>query len=158
MNRQEVCEHPDLQNLTFKIELNERGQIIMTPVKVSYSLYQGEVGYLLRSMLKKGKTLVECAISTRKGTKVADVARISPERLERIRHEAECSVAPEICFELLSDSNTESEMQGKRQLCFEAGAEEVWTCSEEGNMSFYNIGGKLGESALAPGFPEKVEI
>ncbi|MDM8549434.1 hypothetical protein QUF72_05115 [Desulfobacterales bacterium HSG2] len=33
MNWQEVCEHSDLQNLPFKIELNERGQIIMSPAK-----------------------------------------------------------------------------------------------------------------------------
>ena len=34
MQWHEVCEHPSLQNLPFKIELNERGQILMSPVKV----------------------------------------------------------------------------------------------------------------------------
>ena len=29
MNWQEVCEHPSLQDLPFKIELNEKGEIIM---------------------------------------------------------------------------------------------------------------------------------
>ncbi|GEM_PF-3004535 len=33
MNWQEVCEHSDLQNLPFKIELNERGQIIISSAK-----------------------------------------------------------------------------------------------------------------------------
>jgi hypothetical protein len=28
MNWQEICEHPDLQNLPFKIELNANGQIL----------------------------------------------------------------------------------------------------------------------------------
>lgn len=33
-NWQEVCEHPGLQNLPFKLEVNERGQIIMNAVRV----------------------------------------------------------------------------------------------------------------------------
>jgi len=37
MQWQEVCEHPSLQNLPFKIELNERGQVLMSPVKVYHS-------------------------------------------------------------------------------------------------------------------------
>ncbi len=43
MNWQQVCEHKDLQNLPFKIELNQRGQIIMSPAKVYHSAYQGEI-------------------------------------------------------------------------------------------------------------------
>lgn len=74
MQWQEVCNHPDLQNLPFKIELNERGQIVMSPVKVYHSAYQGEIGHWLRTLLNAGKTLPECAIKTRKGTKVADMA------------------------------------------------------------------------------------
>jgi len=37
MNWQEVCEHKSLQDLPFKIELNEYGKIIMSPVKVYHS-------------------------------------------------------------------------------------------------------------------------
>ena len=40
MNWQEVCEHPGLQNLPFKIELDEKGKILMSPVKVYHSVYQ----------------------------------------------------------------------------------------------------------------------
>ncbi len=39
MNWQEVCEHPSLQNLPFKIELDEYGNIVMSPVKIYHSLY-----------------------------------------------------------------------------------------------------------------------
>ena len=85
MNWEEVCEHPALHNLPFKIELNEYGEIIMNAVKVIHSLYQGEIEYLLRSLLKNGKTLPECAIKTEKGTKVADVAWASREGLKRSR-------------------------------------------------------------------------
>jgi len=74
MNWQEVCEHPSLKDLPFKIELDELGKIIMSPVKINHSILQGEIEFLLRSLLKGGKALSGCAIKTGKGTKVADVA------------------------------------------------------------------------------------
>jgi Uma2 family endonuclease len=157
MQWQEVCDHPSLKNLPFKIELNERGEIVMNAVKVIHSLYQGEIEFLLRSLLKTGKTLPECAIKTSRGTKVADVAWASRERVRLIRNEAECPVAPEICVEVHSSSNTEDEMQEKRNLYFESGASEVWLC-KDGAMSFYDRDGKLERSSLVPGFPAHIEI
>lgn len=158
MNWQQVCEHPDLKDLPFRIELNETGQIIMSPVSIMHSLYSGEIGQLLISILKKGKILSECAIKTRKGTKVADVAWVSPERLKIIRHESDASVAPEICVEVLSESDTDSEMRTKRRLYFENGALEVWICDLNGCMRFYNADRELETSELVPDFPEKIEI
>jgi len=158
MNWQQVCEHPDLRNLPFKLEMNERGQIIMSPVKVVHSVCQGEIEYLLRTQMKSGKAMPECAVSTRKGTKVADVVWASQERLERIRYETECSVAPEICVEVLSDSNTDEEMDEKKQLYFENGAQEVWICTQNGDISFHSSGGELKSSVLVPGFPKSIEI
>ncbi|MFK5969073.1 MAG: hypothetical protein QM487_02985 [Candidatus Marithrix sp.] len=90
MNWQQVCKHKDLQNLPFKIELNRRGQIIMSPAKVYHSAYQGEIEYLLRSLNKNGRTLPECAIWTKAGTKVADVAWVSNQRFIIIKNEIEC--------------------------------------------------------------------
>lgn len=92
MNWQEVCEHPSLQNLPFKIELNERGEVVMAPVKVVHSAYQGEIGFLLRSQRQGGKVLAGCAIHTVKGTKVADVAWASDARFATIKNETECLV------------------------------------------------------------------
>lgn len=157
MNWQEVCDHPSLQDLPFKIELNEKGEIIMNAVKVIHSLYQGEIEYLLRTLLKGGKTLPECAIKTSKGTKVADVAWATPDTVRKIKDEVECSVAPEICVEVLSSSNTEDEMREKVDLYFEKGAREVWIC-KNGVMCFYNADGKLESSIFAPSFPNKIEI
>lgn len=157
MNWEEVCEHPALQNLPFKIELNEYGEIVMNAVKVLHSLYQGEIEYLLRSLLKNGKTLPECAIKTDKGTKVADVAWSSRERIKTIKGEAECSVAPEICVELRSSCNTDEAMEEKRKLYFASGAKEVWLC-QDGAMSFYSSEGKLEKSILVPDFPGRIEL
>ena len=158
MNWQQVCETAELQNLPFKFELNERGQIIMSPVKVNHSLFQGEIEYWLRKSLKKGKTFPECAIKTRKGTKVADVVWASPERVEQIKHQAECLIAPEICIEVLSESNSDEEMREKQALYFEQAAQEVWICNEDGVISFYTPNGQVAHSALAPQFPQIVKI
>ncbi|BAP56750.1 hypothetical protein THII_2453 [Thioploca ingrica] len=158
MNWQEVCEHPELQNLPFKIELNANGQILMSPVKVLHSLYQGRIEYLLRSLLPLGEALPECAIKTSQGTKVADVAWVSAKRLAIIKYETECSIAPEICIEVCSRSNTDEEMTEKRTLYFERGAQEVWICDQNGQMSFYNPQGQLVQSKLVPKFPNKIEI
>jgi hypothetical protein len=57
MNWQEVCEHPSLQDLPFKIELNERGEIVMAPVKVVHSAYQGKISFFLGSLRKDGRVL-----------------------------------------------------------------------------------------------------
>ncbi len=157
MNWEEVCEHPALHNLPFKIELNEYGEIIMNAVKVIHSLYQGEIEYLLRSLLKNGKTLPECAIKTDKGTKVADVAWASRERIKTIKDETECSVAPEICVEVRSSSNTDEAMEEKRKLYFASGAKEVWLC-QDGAMSFYTVEGKVEKSILAPDFPGRIKV
>ena len=118
MQWQEVCEHPDLQNLPFKIELNETGKILMSPVKVYHSVFQGEIAALLKSYRKDGKVLTECAIQTHKGTKVADVAWASKEIFKKIRYETECSVAPELCMEILSFGNTSYEIEEKKSLYF----------------------------------------
>ena len=156
MNWLEVCEHPDLRNLPFKIELDETGKIIMSPTKVDHSIYQGEIASQLHTLSSTGKTLMGCPIATRKGTKVADVAWASSERLATIQPEIECSIAPELCVEVLSSINTRQEMPAKRQLYFERGALEVWLCDADGRMTFFDPTGQLERSALFPDFPVQI--
>lgn len=158
MDWQQVCEHPDLQNLPFKIELDETGKVIMSPVKLYHSFFQGRIAVLLEKFLSGGLALSECAIKTRKGTKVADVAWVSLDRWQQIKHQTEASIAPEICVEVLSESNTEQEMTEKRQLYFEQGAKEVWLCSEQGDMRFFNNLHELVHSELVPEFPLRIEV
>ena len=155
MQWQEVCEHPSLQNLPFKIELNEWGQILMSPVKVYHSAFRGKITRLLP---ENGIVLPECAITTTKGTKVADIAWCSEQRFKLIEHEAECSIAPELCIEVISSSNTKMEMEEKRQLYISAGAIEFWVCNEEGEVKFFDANGQLKASNLVPSFPSKVRI
>lgn len=158
MNWQQVCEHPDLRNLPFKIELNETGKIIMSPVNFNHSLFQGEIAFILRTLLPNGKAIPGCAIKTCKGAKAADVAWVSSKLINKLKSLSEITIAPEICVEVISPSNTNQEMKEKRRLYFEVGAKEVWICNEQGKMCFFNAQQQLIHSKLAPEFPTKIEI
>ena len=158
MNWQQVCADKNLRNLPFKIELNEYGQIVMSPMKVIHSLLQGEIEALLKKYLLDGKTFPECAVYTRQGTKVADVVWVSDHRLQQIKYETECSIAPEICIEVLSDSNSEKEMQIKKELYFQQQAREFWLCDQQGKMRFFNPESELIHSELVPQFPDLIEV
>jgi Uma2 family endonuclease len=156
MNWQEVCENSDLQNLPFKIELNERGQILMSPVEVYHSAFQGKIVALLHINIGRGEILTECAIKTDRGAKVADVAWSSSERFKTIRTETECSIAPEICVEVVSEGNIAAEMSEKRMLYFARSVLEVWICDEHGRLKFYDNNGELDTSRLTSNFPRQI--
>ena len=156
MTWKKICDSGNLKDLPFKIETNQQGQLLMTPVKVYHSLFQGKIIGLLYAHLRGGEALAECAIRTEKGTKVADVAWVSTQRLQQIQNEAECSVAPEICIEVMSRANSEEEMEEKRALYFSNGAEEVWICDRNGHFTFFLSSEESGISLLAPNFPESL--
>ena len=158
MNWEEVTKNPNLRDLPFKIELNEWGHIVMNPVKLSHSAYQGEIGKIMSNLRDDGLVLSECAVWTRKGTKVADVAWFSDERWRKQKGNAEATIAPEICVEVLSMSNSAYEMEVKRKLYFEQSAQEFWICDEYGNISFYSAKRKLAKSKMFPEFQKRVEI
>jgi Uma2 family endonuclease len=157
MRWEEVCENRQLQDLPFKIELNKWGQIVMSPVKIKHSFYQGRIQRLLESLLKTGEVMPECAIDTSDGVKVADVVWCSAERFDRIQEQVSASIAPEICIEVKSGGNTLAEMEFKQRLYFEAGAKELWICNEQGQITFSNEQSELDRSALVPGFPQLIQ-
>ncbi|BAP55705.1 hypothetical protein THII_1408 [Thioploca ingrica] len=157
MNWQQICEDPQLRNLPYKIELNETGQLIMTPARLIHGAYQARIVRILAKILPSGECITECAINTPKGTKVADVAWFSSQRWEQVKAQYESPIAPEICVEILSPSNSKVEINTKKRLYFAAGAEEVWTCDEQGKLSFWNQTGELEQSGLAHGFPERID-
>ena len=156
MQWQEACENQNLKNLPFKIELNNQGKVLMTPVKVNHSILQGKIIGHLYQHITGGEALAECAIKTKQGTKVADVAWASYSLLEKIENEVECSVAPEICIEVLSFSNTKREINEIKTIYFEQGAAEFWLCDSFGNISFFVKEGKIQHSKIAKNFPTSI--
>jgi hypothetical protein len=94
-------------------------------------------------------------IDTADGTRVADVAWMVKERFRPHRRSISLPIAPEICVEVLSPSNSREEMLGKMQLYYAAGAREVWLCEEHGHMEFF-IKEQLApvpRSVMCPDFP-----
>jgi Uma2 family endonuclease len=63
------------------------------------------------------------------------------------------TLAPEICVEVLSESNTAEEMEEKRAVYFDAGADEVWLVDLDGQVRFFGEA-EMEESVLAPGMPK----
>ena len=105
--------------------------------------------------LPDGRTAVEFAVRTAKGTKVADVAWLSPERAAKAEGTHDTPLAPEI--EVLSPTNTQGEIEEKKQLYFEAGAGEVWTCDADGYLLFFDAEGKRDASEYVPVFPQHLD-
>ncbi len=110
----EICANKSLQDLPFKIELNKWGQIVMSPAKPKHSILQGLIAQLLNSKITKGTAFPECAIQTKDNVKVADVVWASDKILDVIEEETVASIAPEICVEVKSASNTIEEMAEKK--------------------------------------------
>jgi len=151
---------PNLENLPYKIELNEHGQILMTPHWPLHSELQSVLQEELNHRIQGGRAVPEYAIQTTAGVRVADVVWRSAARWGEIQAAGAtpAPVAPEICIEVRSRSNTDAEMAVKRALYFDAGALEVWTCDENGRLRFFDPGNELAQSNLVPSFPTRIEI
>ncbi|MEM6430896.1 MAG: Uma2 family endonuclease [Deinococcota bacterium] len=157
MDWQQVISDPTLADLPYKIELNEWGNIEMSPASNRHSGLQMAIALLLRVHLPNGKSYTEMSINTSKNVKVADVVWGSTRFFEKHGLETPYTRAPEICVEVISPSNSNAEMMIKKDLYLAKGAQEVWFCSEAGEMSFYDHGGQLETSALCSDFPKVVE-
>jgi Uma2 family endonuclease len=156
MNWQQVCEDPSLQDLPYKIELNEYGQIVMSPASNKHGRFQGRLTRLLGQHISDGEVITECSVDTDKGVKVADVAWLSSAFLKVHGDQTPYPVAPEICVEITSPSNSTAELEEKRALYFARGAKEVWICDSFGNLDFYAPHGPIEGSALVSGFPDRI--
>ncbi|MEP6925704.1 MAG: Uma2 family endonuclease [Pyrinomonadaceae bacterium] len=97
-------------------------------------------------------------MQTDKGVKVADVAWCSSNFLAKNGYETPYQESPEICVEIVSRSNSKREMNEKRKLYFERGAQEVWLCYENGKVEFYNRKKAIEQSALFQNFPKQIEV
>jgi Uma2 family endonuclease len=155
----EILDDPRLAKLPERIETDRHGHILMTPPPAfRHSLRQDHIIGFLHSLMPQGQTLPECPLSTADGVKAIDVAWLEHRRPEIRQDLLVLTRAPEICIEILSPSNTPSEIDEKRALYFDAGAIEVWLCNLDGSMSFF-VGPahhQSSTSALCPAFPGRI--
>jgi len=152
----DVLKDKSLQNLPYKIELDAKGRIVMTPASNQHARYQAKIVGLLIRLARGGETLSECSIDTLTGVKVADVAWASDAFLKKHQYETPYPNAPEICVEVTSPSNSRDEIEEKITLYLAKGAREVWLCDEKGNVTFADHSGKLKKSKVVARFPAKI--
>jgi Uma2 family endonuclease len=155
----EVLADAELAQIEGRIETDRHGRIIMSPPALPvHGSYQSEIAYHLRTLMPQGRVYTECPISTADGVKAADVTWASPQRLAQLGNRAFFPKAPEICVEVLSPGNTPAEMKEKTALYFDAGAQEVWLCSKDGDMTFRGreAAAPLNASRLCPTFPNRI--
>lgn len=153
----EITADPALKDLPYKVETNARGQIILSPHTNRHSDLQSALFRLLQQHAPDGHISVEYALATPRGVKAPDVVWMSAGRRDEMRRTGDPStLAPEICVEVMSESNTEGEMQAKRRLYREIGAEEVWIVAEDGTVRFFSEE-EVEHSEIAPEVPHEVE-
>ena len=155
MEWSQVLADPSLQDLPYKVETNEYGQIVMSPASNEHGYYQVEISAALRAF-NTGRTYSEASVQTSKGVKVADVAWCSDAFLRQHAGENPFQTAPELCVEIISPSNSRREIAEKRELYFAAGASEVWQSDLRGQLTFYDARGEISASILFPGFAKQV--
>jgi Uma2 family endonuclease len=146
MEWQQVINNSLLQNLPFKIELDKWGKILMSPASNNHGRWQFEVGTMIKQKKQSGVIVMECSIKTSEGIKVADVAWLSDEFVEKHGFTTPYNIAPEICVEIISPSNSTAEMNEKIQLYLHQGAKEVWLCDQQGKISYHCPDGKIKHS------------
>src|SRR5438093_1534846 len=136
MTWSEICEDKLLATLPYRIESDRWGNIVMSPPPRSrHAEYQGEITALLSRKKGGGRSIPECPIQTQEGVKAADVVWVSNERRASRSNDPVYLIAPEICVEVLSPSNSEGEIDERKRLFFETGAVEFWVCGLNGEMS-----------------------
>lgn len=157
----ELLTDPALAKIEGRIETDRHGHIIMSPPPApSHGSYQATIAALLDRLMPRGRVLIECPVSTADGVKAADVAWASPERMRELGDRGCFPKSPEICVEILSPSNTDTELQEKLKLYFDAGAKEVWVCSGSGAISFFGPSADdiLNSSRICTEFPKRIKL
>lgn len=157
---EEICGDPSYQSIEGRIETNSCGQVIMMPPPgFSHSDRQGAILSRLIELMSSGRSLPEVAVLTSDGVKGVDAVWISEGRIEAGLEADVLTLAPEICVEVASPGNTLNEIEEKKSLYFEAGAEEVWVCDRKGGLHFFLKPAPKREakrSRLCPGMPKTV--
>ena len=153
---EEITSDPSLRNLPYKVETNQRGQIVLSPHENRHSFLQERVQDLLDEYAPEGRHPPEFAIATPEGVKAPDVVWMSPERLREMEKTGDPTMlAPEICVEVLSSSTTEEDIKEKGALYREAGADELWVGDEDGQIRFY-ADEEMERSRIAPDCPTQL--
>jgi Uma2 family endonuclease len=155
----EVCDDKLLNSLPYRIETDRWGHVIMSaPPRSWHAEYQTEIAHLLRALMEHGRSIAECPVQTSEGVKAVDVVWVSQDRRKSRQNDPCYLIAPEICVEVESPSNSQAEFAERKRLYFEKGAQEFWLCDQAGTMTFFDPAGQIPQSKLCPKFPGKIDL
>lgn len=154
MQWSDVLADPTLRDLPFKIELNAWGMIEMSPASTWHGRRQTRVIQYLTKKLASGEIITEPAIQTVIGVRVPDVGWGSADFIKYQADDSPLQLAPELCVEVLSDSNSDAEMAAKRAAYFAAGAQEVWLVADDSSIVVYTKDGLQPSSTIVAEVPK----
>ena len=157
----ELLDDPEMLRIEGRVETDRHGNAIMSPpAGARHGSFQSEIAYLLRTLMRSGRVLVECPVSTADGVKAADVVWALPERIRELANLTCFPKAPDICVEVSSPRDRPREVQEKMALYFDAKAVEVWLCDPDGVMTFFASASSvpMARSNLCPDFPSRVTL
>ena len=150
----DVLADATLRDLPFKVELNARGVVEMSPTSTWQGRQRTRVIQELTRCFPEGEILSRPAIQTVNGVRVPDVAWRSAAALSAHGYVSPLPVAPELCVEVLSDSNSDAEMAAKRAAYFASGAQEVWLVADDSSIVVYTKDGLQTSSTVVAEIPK----
>jgi Uma2 family endonuclease len=139
-------------------ETNGQGQIIVNPpIGLLHAKRVEKITAAIRAALPGWNIWPEVGLHTSDGIKAPDLSVARPDFEERVDHRGFLMIAPDLCVEVMSPSNSWEEMRHKTLLYLATGATEVWICDEAGELHFFDGAGQRAESALIAGMPNKID-
>jgi Uma2 family endonuclease len=134
--------------IPYKVELNEKGSIEVSPASPHHGMLQALVASELRRLRPEGTTITECPVETDIGVRVPDIVWASPDFMSRHGKADPFPAAPELCVEVLSPSNTKAQITEKVAAYLAAGAVEVWLVPDRGALEIIAKDGRRSASSL----------
>ena len=144
----QLATDPLVAAIPFKVELNEKGAIEVSPPTTRHAFLQAYVSRELARQRPDGTTFTECPVETEIGMRIPDVVWASPEFMRLHGTESEFCAGPDLCVEVLSPTNTRAEIDEKIAAYLAAGAREVWVVGADGVPDIHTTDGRVATSAL----------
>jgi hypothetical protein len=144
----QMARDPFLAQIPYKLEMNERGSMEVSPAPRSAASLKSLLACELRRLKPAGVTLTQCAVETELGVRVPDVAWASAEFVLAYGLDTPLPCAPELCIEMWSPLNRRTQLLDKVTAYLAAGAREVWLVDEDGSLEILTAQGAQARSSL----------
>ena len=149
----QLATDPLVAAIPFKVELNEKGAIEVSPPTTRHAFLQAYVSREFARQRPEGTTFTECPVETEIGVRVPDVVWASVEFMQRHGAESEFRAGPDLCVEVLSPTNTRAEIDEKVAAYLANGSREVWVVGEDGVPEIHTSAGRIAASTLGFDLP-----